>query len=54
MHTMTTHAIDPARLDAVRAAGEDGWGNPFTPYAAVVPVNAAVLLRFARAASRSR
>ena len=28
------HAIDPARLDAVRDAGEDGWGNPFTPYAA--------------------
>ena len=32
--TLTVHAIEPARLDAVREAGEDGWGNPFTPYAA--------------------
>ena len=32
--TLTVHAIDPARLDAVRESGEDGWGNPFTPYAA--------------------
>jgi hypothetical protein len=32
--TLTVHAIDPTRLDAVREAGEDGWGNPFTPYAA--------------------
>jgi hypothetical protein len=50
MHTMTTHAIDPARLDAVRAAGEDGWGNPFTPYAASgsgEPLRCC--LRFARA-----
>ena len=32
--TVTTHPIDPARLDAVRRAGEDGWGNVFTPFAA--------------------
>jgi hypothetical protein len=25
--TLTVHAIDPARLDAVRTAGEDGFGN---------------------------
>jgi hypothetical protein len=27
-------AIDAARLDAIRAAGADEEGNPFTPYAA--------------------
>ncbi|HEY2877967.1 DUF1203 domain-containing protein [Nocardioides sp.] len=32
--TVTAHPIDPARLDAVRRAGEDGWGNAFTPFAA--------------------
>jgi hypothetical protein len=32
--TLTVHAVDPARLDDVRRAGEDGWGNAFTPYAA--------------------
>jgi hypothetical protein len=32
--TLTVHAIDPARLDAVRRAGEDGWGNPLTAYPA--------------------
>jgi Protein of unknown function (DUF1203) len=30
--TLIVHAIEPARLDAVRRAGEDGFGNPFTPY----------------------
>jgi len=30
--TLTVHAIDPARLDAVRAAGIDEFGNPFTSY----------------------
>ena len=30
----TIHAIDPDRLDAMRAAGEDGHGNAFTPYRA--------------------
>lgn len=30
--TLTVHAIDPARLDAVRQAGGDEHGNPFTPY----------------------
>ena len=30
----TIHAIDPDRLDALRAAGHDGHGNAFTPYAA--------------------
>ena len=34
IHTLTVHALDPARLDAVRDAGEDGWGNAFAPYAA--------------------
>ncbi len=29
---LTVHAIDPARLDAVREAGEDVGGHPFTPY----------------------
>jgi hypothetical protein len=28
------HAIDPARLDAVRAAGVDGLGNQLRPFAA--------------------
>jgi hypothetical protein len=32
--SLTVHAIDPARLDAVRKTREDGWGNAFTPYAA--------------------
>jgi hypothetical protein len=30
--TLTVHAIDPARLDAVRAVGVDEFGNPFTAY----------------------
>jgi hypothetical protein len=34
LQTLTAHAIEPARLDAVREAGEDGWGNPWTPFAA--------------------
>jgi hypothetical protein len=48
--TLTVHAIDPARLDGVRRAGEDGWGNPFTAYAATgegEPLRCC--LRFARA-----
>ena len=28
------HAIDPARLDAMREAGHDGHGNAFAPYPA--------------------
>jgi hypothetical protein len=32
--TLTVHAIDPARLDAVRDAGVDDFGNPFTAYGA--------------------
>ena len=32
--TTTIHAIDPDRLDAIRAAGEDGHGNAFAPYPA--------------------
>jgi hypothetical protein len=31
---LTVHAIDPSRLDAVRASGQDVGGNPFTPYPA--------------------
>ena len=30
--TLTVHAIDPARLDAVREAAVDDFGNPFTAY----------------------
>jgi hypothetical protein len=32
--TLTVHPIDPARLDAVRTAGVDEFGNPFTSYSA--------------------
>ena len=32
--TLTVHAIDPARLDAIRATGEDDGGNRFTPFPA--------------------
>jgi hypothetical protein len=32
--SLTVHAIDPVRLDAVRAYGEDDGGNPFAPYPA--------------------
>ena len=34
LQTLTVHPIDPARLDAVREAGVDEFGNPFTPFAA--------------------
>jgi hypothetical protein len=34
IRTLAVHPIDPARLDAVREAGTDGWGNAFTPYPA--------------------
>jgi len=30
--TLTVHPLDPARLDAVREAGVDEFGNPFTPF----------------------
>jgi hypothetical protein len=48
--TLTVHAIDPARLDAVRKAGVDDFGNPFTAYGASgqgEPLRCC--LRFARA-----
>jgi hypothetical protein len=48
--TLHVHAIDPARLDAVRTTGEDGFGNAFRPYAASgdgEPLRCC--LRFARA-----
>jgi len=32
--TLTVHPLDPARLDAVREAGVDEFGNPFTPFEA--------------------
>ena len=32
--TLSVHPIDPARLDDVRRAGDDGFGNPVTAYAA--------------------
>jgi hypothetical protein len=51
--TLTVHPIDPARLDGVREAGEDGFGNPFTSYAAAgegEPLRCC--LRFARAEER--
>jgi hypothetical protein len=47
---LTVYAIDPARLDAVRASGEDHGGNRFTPYPATgqgEPLRCC--LRFARA-----
>ncbi len=31
---LAVHAIDPARLDEMRASGTDGHGNPFTAYPA--------------------
>lgn len=34
LRTLTVHPIDPGRLDAVRMAGEDGFGNPFRAYPA--------------------
>jgi hypothetical protein len=37
MDTLTSllvHAIEPARLDVVRAIGADGHGNPLRPFAA--------------------
>ena len=33
--TLTVHAIDPARLDAVRRAGADEHGNTFAAYPAM-------------------
>jgi hypothetical protein len=32
--SVRTHAIDPARLDVIRARGTDGHGNDFVPYSA--------------------
>jgi hypothetical protein len=32
--TPTVHAIDSARLHAIRQRGEDDFGNPFAPFAA--------------------
>jgi hypothetical protein len=34
MTAVRVHAIDPARLDAIRAAGHDGHGNPLLAYPA--------------------
>ena len=34
LQPLTVHATDPARLSAVRQAGTDDLGNPFTAYAA--------------------
>lgn len=51
--TPTAHAIDPARLDAVRRAGVDELGTPFTAYDATgagEPLRCC--LRFARPAER--
>jgi hypothetical protein len=48
--SLTVHPIEPLRLQAVRRAAEDGFGNPFTPYAATgegEPLRCC--LRFARA-----
>jgi hypothetical protein len=51
--TLTVHAIDPARLDAVRKAGVDDYGNPFTAYdAAGAGEPLRCCLRFARAGER--
>ncbi|MGH8862155.1 MAG: DUF1203 domain-containing protein [Jatrophihabitantaceae bacterium] len=32
--SLSVHAVDPARLDTIRAAGTDGHGNPWRPFAA--------------------
>jgi Protein of unknown function (DUF1203) len=32
--SLTVHPIDQDRLDVVRTTGQDGFGNPFAPYAA--------------------
>ena len=48
--SLTAHPIEPARLDVVRRAGDDGFGNEFTPYDATgegEPLRCC--LRFARA-----
>ncbi|HEX3221079.1 MAG TPA: DUF1203 domain-containing protein [Nocardioides sp.] len=53
LQTLTAHPIDPIRLDAVREAGEDGFGNAFTPFAAAgegEPLRCC--LRFAEPAER--
>jgi hypothetical protein len=53
IRTLTVHAIDPARLDAVREAGEDGFGNPLTAFPATgsgEPLRCC--LRFARPGER--
>ena len=34
IRTLAVHPIDPARLNAIREARTDGWGNAFTPYPA--------------------
>jgi hypothetical protein len=34
VQTLSVHPIDPGHLDAVREAGEDAFGNPFTAYPA--------------------
>lgn len=48
--TLTVHAADPARLDAVRAAGTDGHGNALRPFAASsVGEPLRCCLRYARA-----
>jgi Protein of unknown function (DUF1203) len=49
-HSLTVHPIEPARLDGVRRARDDGFGNAFTPYDATgdgEPLRCC--LRFARA-----
>lgn len=49
-HTLAVRPIDPRRLDAVRRAGEDGFGNPLVAHEATgagEPLRCC--LRFARA-----
>jgi Protein of unknown function (DUF1203) len=51
--TPAVHAIDPGRLDAVRSAGQDGWGNSFESRIATgegEPLRCC--LRYARAGER--
>jgi hypothetical protein len=51
--TITVHAIDPARLDLIRSAGQDDSGNPFTAHDATgegEPLRCC--LRFAHAGER--
>ncbi len=52
MSDLTVMAIDPSRLDAIRAHGEDEHGNPFISYAAAGWEPLRCCLRHARGGER--